>query len=43
MWEDIYVRIGCDLHLGDSRLQWFLKRYPIKKGCDLHLGDSRLQ
>ena len=34
---------GCDLHLGDSRLQYDIINPIVVKGCDLHLGDSRLQ
>ena len=34
---------GCDLRLGDSRLQYQDAGYDEYKGCDLRLGDSRLQ
>ena len=34
---------SCDLHLGDSRLQFERTPQDISKSCDLHLGDSRLQ
>jgi hypothetical protein len=33
----------CDLHLGDSRLQFISEHFTVIAGCDLHLGDSRLQ
>jgi hypothetical protein len=33
----------CDLHLGDSRLQYDHEAQPCQNRCDLHLGDSRLQ
>jgi hypothetical protein len=35
--------ICCDLHLGDSRLQYLKRTSAGKSCCDLHLGDSRLQ
>ncbi len=35
--------MSCDLHLGDSRLQYILNAMSILICCDLHLGDSRLQ
>ena len=34
---------SCDLHLGDSRLQYNEFKYNNIPSCDLHLGDSRLQ
>ncbi|CAC9997136.1 hypothetical protein [uncultured Gammaproteobacteria bacterium] len=35
--------LGCDLHLGDSQLQWYAEDVLNRLGCDLHLGDSQLQ
>jgi hypothetical protein len=37
------ITTRCDLHLGDSRLQYTNTVYNTSAGCDLHLGDSRLQ
>ena len=37
------LKHGCDLHLGDSRLQYESRRFLPVISCDLHLGDSRLQ
>ena len=34
---------SCDLHLGDSRLQYYFTGCLPWPRCDLHLGDSRLQ
>ena len=34
---------GCDLRLGDSRLQWLERSIYPYCCCDLRLGDSRLQ
>ncbi|CAC9997135.1 hypothetical protein [uncultured Gammaproteobacteria bacterium] len=34
---------SCDLHLGDSQLQYLQNSYLAKYSCDLHLGDSQLQ
>ncbi len=34
---------GCDLRLGDSRLQYRRINKPKRLRCDLRLGDSRLQ
>ena len=34
---------SCDLHLGDSQLQFYLHPQYLFYSCDLHLGDSQLQ
>ncbi len=39
----MFPALSCDLHLGDSQLQYFQKYIDKLPGCDLHLGDSQLQ
>ena len=34
---------SCDLHLGDSQLQYGKSNSNCRERCDLHLGDSQLQ